>query len=53
MVIRDVSDLGYQGGLFGGDPRLCGVIVNFLSEFSGRGFGLDDGSGCFVAATWE
>jgi hypothetical protein len=50
---RQSSDLSNEGGLLGRDPRLCGVITNFLSELSGRGFGLDHGGGCFVAATWE
>lgn len=46
---RERSDLGYEGGLFGSDPRLCSAIADFLSELSGGGFGLDDGGGCFVA----
>ena len=47
------TDLGNEGGFLGGDLRLCGAVMNFLSELSGRGFRLDDGGGCFVAATWE
>ena len=47
------TDLSNEGGLLGRDPRLCGVITDFLSELSGRGFGLDHGGGCFVATTWE
>ena len=29
--IRDCSDLSNEGGLLGGDPRLCGAIMDFLS----------------------
>jgi len=45
------SDVSNDGSLLGGDPRLCGTVMDFLSELSGRGFGLDNGGGRFVAAT--
>ena len=45
------SDLSNEGGLLGGDPGLCGAVMNFLSELGGGGFGLDEGGGSFVAAT--
>ena len=51
---RGLTDLSNERGLLGCDTRLCGAVMDFLSELSGRGFGLDDGyGGCFVAATWE
>ena len=37
-----------EGGLLGGDPRLCGAVMDFLSELSGR-VSVSSG-GCFVAA---
>ena len=46
-------DLGDEGGLFCGDACLCGAVVDFFGELGGRGFGLDDSGGCFVAATRE
>jgi hypothetical protein len=39
------TDLSNEGGLLGRDPCLCGMVTNFLSELSGRGFSLDDGGG--------
>ena len=45
------SDLSNEGGLLGGDPGLCGAVMDFLSELGGGGFGLDEGGGSFVAAT--
>jgi hypothetical protein len=47
------SDLSNERGLLGGDLRLCGAVMNFLSELGSGGFSLDDGGGCFVAATWK
>lgn len=52
-MMRVGSDLSDEGGLLGSDPGLCGVVMDFLSELSGGGFGLDEGGGSFVAATME
>ncbi len=44
-----MGDLGGEGGLLCGDLCLCGAVTDFLSELSGRGFGLDDSSGSLVS----
>ena len=45
-----MGDLGDEGGLLCGDLCLFGAVTDFLSELSGRGFGLDDSSGSLVSA---
>jgi hypothetical protein len=50
-VTKYGGDLSNKSGLPCGDLCLCGAIMDLLSELGGRGFGLDDGSGCLVPAT--
>ena len=48
-TMGDLGDEGGEGGLLCGELCLCGVVTDFLSELSGRGFGLDDSSGSLVS----
>jgi hypothetical protein len=34
-IMYGQTDLSNEGGLLGRDPRLCGMVTNFLSELSG------------------